>query len=435
MIYAPQENRTTDAELNMMYNRIQEQIDTANIKGQKLILLGDFNARIGTIIKGNTEEISKAGKLLIKLMKRNDLHVVYSDQKTKGLWTRTDEHTKSVIDYILINKQDAAYLKTIEIDEHKLITPYRVNNKKVIYTDHSAMTMMIDWREANRKEKKETHIINMSEEKKEMYNQISNTGRLKAIVNGKDELNVKYEKWEKKIIQVANECFQKCKINKYTNKSKRQCKLMKVRRKLKSELKDEIKNESRNKIKERINILTQNIEEEQRRENSYKGIRLADKITKTGGVNNPTFWKVIDAKEKKKETRTAMIDNKGKIKEEVNKVKEIYEEWFKTLLKTPEPENDIQKKQEEEINNTMRLLSRCANITPSKTIENEEIEKAIRKLKRNKAADIQGFRNEYVIYGGEEVKQTLLELLNEILQQQMIPNRSKRSKKKKLTTQ
>ena len=73
----------------------------------------------------------------------------------------------------------------------------------------------------------------------------------------------------------------------------------------------------------------------------------------------------------------------------------------------------------------MRLLSRCANITPSKTIENEEIEKAIRKLKRNKAADIQGFRNEYVIYGGEEVKQTLLELLNEILQQQMIPNRWK----------
>ena len=65
VIYAPQESRTSKEQLKVMYEKIGEQVLFAKEKGQKLLILGDFNCKIGEIINGNKPEVSKGGKLLL----------------------------------------------------------------------------------------------------------------------------------------------------------------------------------------------------------------------------------------------------------------------------------------------------------------------------------------------------------------------------------
>ena len=104
LIYAPQECRTKKEKLKIMYNDIQNQVMQADENNQKTLLLGDFNCKIGEEIKGNRSDVSKGGKLLLKMADRNQLSILNKSELCEGLWTRTDKKTKSVLDYIMVDK-------------------------------------------------------------------------------------------------------------------------------------------------------------------------------------------------------------------------------------------------------------------------------------------------------------------------------------------
>ena len=61
VIYAPQENVTSNNELKIMYNNISKQISIAQEERQQVLILGDFNAKVGTYIEGNKPTVTKAG--------------------------------------------------------------------------------------------------------------------------------------------------------------------------------------------------------------------------------------------------------------------------------------------------------------------------------------------------------------------------------------
>lgn len=69
VIYTPQESRTVKEQYKQMYESINEQILLAKEKEQNLVLLGDFNCKIGEEIKGNKKEVSKSGKNFMKMAK------------------------------------------------------------------------------------------------------------------------------------------------------------------------------------------------------------------------------------------------------------------------------------------------------------------------------------------------------------------------------
>ena len=50
-----------------MYQEIKDQIEQARQQCQNIIILGDFNAKIGARIKENKEEVTKGGRQIIKL--------------------------------------------------------------------------------------------------------------------------------------------------------------------------------------------------------------------------------------------------------------------------------------------------------------------------------------------------------------------------------
>ena len=44
-----------------MYNHISKQISIAQEERQQVLILGDFNAKVGTYIEGNKPTVTKAG--------------------------------------------------------------------------------------------------------------------------------------------------------------------------------------------------------------------------------------------------------------------------------------------------------------------------------------------------------------------------------------
>ena len=66
--YGKQESRQTIDEINEGWEIVLEEIVNIQTKGENILLLGDLNCHCGTIIPGNHNKVSHAGKLLIILL-------------------------------------------------------------------------------------------------------------------------------------------------------------------------------------------------------------------------------------------------------------------------------------------------------------------------------------------------------------------------------
>ena len=122
-VYAPQESRTKIKVYREMYRAINEKINVIKNDNEKMYLVGDFNAKVGDIIKGNKDEVSKSGKVLKEMVLEQDLSVLNANQKCIGTWTRVLGSEKSVIDYAMVLQGDEQYITEIRIDDDKVDTP------------------------------------------------------------------------------------------------------------------------------------------------------------------------------------------------------------------------------------------------------------------------------------------------------------------------
>ena len=65
VMYAPQDNGTPVRDSKKIYESINKEIQEAREHKQQVILLGDFNAKVGTTMQDNKEVLTK-GMLLLK---------------------------------------------------------------------------------------------------------------------------------------------------------------------------------------------------------------------------------------------------------------------------------------------------------------------------------------------------------------------------------
>ena len=98
VIYAPQENVTPNNELKLMYEDIREQIKTEKEEKQQILIIGDFNDKIGEAIEGNKKQVTKGGRQLQKLANKENMVILNMvKEKCKGVWTRVQGEEKSII--------------------------------------------------------------------------------------------------------------------------------------------------------------------------------------------------------------------------------------------------------------------------------------------------------------------------------------------------
>ena len=136
LVYAPQESRTKKAELKIMYDKIKDQIEIGKNNKEKTLVMGDFNCKIGTEVKGNALTVTKGGKLLKDLTEKTNMEILNCTELCTGTWTRQENGQKSVLDYVLVNKEEIKSIEQMHIDEEKEKAPYTQAEGRKVYSDH-----------------------------------------------------------------------------------------------------------------------------------------------------------------------------------------------------------------------------------------------------------------------------------------------------------
>ena len=133
-----------------MYEEIKNQIEQARQQCQNFIILGGFNAKIGTTTKENKETVIKGGRQIIELVDKQDMVMLNEESEIcKGLWTREQGKDKSVIDYVITNKENLKKIRKMIIDENKEFATYRTecqqDQVRKAQSDYNVILLEIDY--------------------------------------------------------------------------------------------------------------------------------------------------------------------------------------------------------------------------------------------------------------------------------------------------
>ena len=140
------------------------------------------------------------------MVKNNQLVFCNASAKSEGLWTRTDRKKKSVIDYVIIEKENEGALKKLLIDEQREFAPYGVERdetngtEKKCYSDHNVMITDLNWVILEQsKEEEKTIVTNngykqMQEDLKEI--------KVAEIFDKKKDIQICYDEWKSCIDKV-----------------------------------------------------------------------------------------------------------------------------------------------------------------------------------------------------------------------------------------
>ena len=343
VIYAPQESRTMISLLKKMYNKITRHVQAAKDNNQNVLIVGDFNAKIGREIKGNTDEISKAGKLLTELADKSELSIINAWQETQGLWTRVEKKKRSVLDYLLISKEDEHNIIDMTIDEEKIWAMYRTKGSKEIYTDHNAIIATVNRYQAFKVKIESNKYATLNNKEQQMFKNKTENSNLGDISEQNEHIEILYSKWEEKIIEIINESFTIIKKhNKYTNKNKQMQTLMGIKRDIiKKIYKGSNTEDERIILQQRERLINEHMNEVNRKCFTQRITNTANEIKEGGGVNSGKFWEFKRKLAiKKKEVKIAMKDEDGKLQEDIEINKIIFEKFYRKLLTLPEPRNE-----------------------------------------------------------------------------------------------
>ena len=166
IIYVAKGDGEKKDKLQKMYNRITQEVGEAKLKSKNVLVMGDFNCKVGEVINGNKREISKGRKMMLKMSQNSEMQLANTWKGTNGLWTRREGENKSVIDYIIMQKEHMTGIQEMEVDEEKEWTPFRVIKQdgilRTIYTDHNAIKCEIDWKIENNRTYKEKFAKKMT---------------------------------------------------------------------------------------------------------------------------------------------------------------------------------------------------------------------------------------------------------------------------------
>ena len=144
LAYGPQENELDDVK-DIFYQNLSSQIEKALISGSNVISADDINAKLGfQIIALDQCDMSGNGKLLYDVNTKYDLVPLNTLDICSDVFTRAHHNNckidKSVSDYVFVNSGLLPKVKSIYIDEEKLIPPWTiVTGGKKKFTDHCAI--------------------------------------------------------------------------------------------------------------------------------------------------------------------------------------------------------------------------------------------------------------------------------------------------------
>ena len=476
VIYMPDENKTSIAEFKKIYSRIRNEVSNAKVEERMIIIMGDFNCKLcepkltenllkddaydkqvskddfskdektqremkpkeesngvrvlkemkpedkskgGRVLKEmKPEEESKGGKVLKEMMEEEELETVNNMKVCTGCkwtWTRTvlGVTKKSTLDYILVEKENSNSINEAHIDEEKEITPYHETTHRT-YTDHRAMTVTINTSVLATYDNRKKKVMTSKGYKK--FSDLLKKNKVSQIWKDQDTIHNIYRKWSNKVIEIKNQCMTNRKKKNKSRKVKQLKNILKQLKRYKERCKDTAKKEV---LRNRMRFIRIHIENQLKREKANKIFAAVNKIRKSGGgFNETSFWEVKKEilGKRKCENKTINKENGERTckKEEVLQTyKNFYEQLFKSKERNQEKSSIIEKK--------LDKIIQSAKTQRPITIDDKDIEEGYKKLKRKKAEDFDGWKNELILAGGTEMKISLKHMCNKIFKDLITP--------------
>ena len=422
IVYMPQEETKSVAELKKIYRIVEEEIETALQQNQNLVIMGDFNCKIGATIPGNMEKITKGGRILLKIINKYNLCVLNSEKICSGKWTRIEGQEKSVLDYVIVKKEDKDLFTSMEVDEEKLYTPYTVEQtltgSRIVYTDHcmikvdAVMNVPTSKPPKRRKQLEKRKIEEFAEElAKERVSEIIDPNK---IVES-------YTKWSEKVMEISD----KFSTEKRPKKGRSKCNrlLIRSKRKITRELKSKgLDKDTIKTLKKRKQLIMEHLEGENMRERGRKIEATVQEVKEGGGVDSTTFWKVKSRLKGKNDNEiAAIIDEDGNKIEEPDEIKGVYMRYFSELLTKREGTSDTERNREDLVQSiVMHMETLCQEESPQETNE-EDLKEIISKLDVKKARDRDNWSNEIVKRGGDEMFKSIKKIIDAVDENLSVP--------------
>ena len=370
--------------------------------------MGDLNCKVGNVIKGNTIEVSKGGRILTKMCKRHDLSIINGEDLCEGTWTRIQKNKKSVLDYMITKEQDIGKVKKMRIDEDKIITPYRVNEEKeTVYTDHCMMELTTQLMLKNPKELDKKYL---SEKGYKKFAERIKEEKISEILN-KNKFEKSYSQWSKKVIGIVEECSNKKKKNKGWKVNR---KLEAAKKRVTRELKVHgIDKEEIRILKVEKNLIAEHIEREKQKKHHLNVTKQIEQIKTEGGVDSTAFWELKRRIEgRTSETAHSIENEEGQLVEEKEEILEVYEKYYQNLLETKAGKTEVEKETEKIVDITMKAIEIIALQEEPERIEEETVEKIVNGLKNKKSRDLSSWKNEYIKTGGDQMLKSIITIMD-----------------------
>ena len=427
LLHAPQETDSIE-DRTEFYEEVAVQVERCIDKNDKLIILGDFNARIHSDEDDSQiKPASPNGKLLSELIAEYNLKVGNFNPQTTGTWTRIQrlkdgEVKKSAIDYVLLQEEMSELLESMEIDEDKILCPYREiktrKKKKIIFSDHCAISLSLQVESGGIR--KQSVSYKKWRYTEDGYTEYKQQSEAPMEVDWHPNSTVAYDLWSNKFKSILSLCFTKktVKIGRFDQMENKKNKKVRSILTMISK-KGKVQRQLVKKYLERI------IELETRQEAILKTNRLKHTmsvLTEDEKFSPNGFWKLKKAADRNvacETIHTVMKENGAEVSGDVA-IKEAYKEEFKHRLRTREP-HDGWSDYVEEVNTVIRewLQGEAPSSPP---FNDEELDKVILRLKKGKSAGVDDYPPELFIFAGKGVKRSLLQLFNQIKASREIPD-------------
>ena len=418
--HAPQEDDLKDVR-EEFFEDLSIEIDKSKLAGEECVVIGDLNSKIDIDDAGDIYHETANGKLLLNMVRHHDLEVVNFSNKCTGKWTHVIRTSgkESQLDYAIASCGIFQKIESMTIDETCLFCPFSLKKYrgevKRQYSDHNSIILEISVPRGGTREMKKDGVRKwkMTEEKLLKFQELTDKRSDKSEASEKSD----YDTLETYMLDCMNECFdvispkrnygRREESNKYRETVKS---LMAIYKQGKTQ---------RAVVKSYLDILTKQKEDEVAERQSNALADRIRKLTVDDKLSMDAFWKLKKSYVNQSSLLSSVVNEQGIEVFGTSAILHEYRNEFEKRL-TPSP-IDVELKQFEEL--TLKLSEMCVEMScrqRSKDFTEEELDEAIKQLNKGKSCPDE-FPPEVFIYGGQELRKFILEVVNLVKNDQKIP--------------